>query len=285
LPELTGLFVATLTPFDASNRLDSGAVRDLVSFLIESGVEGLCPCGTTGEFLYLSEAEKVQVVEATVRAANGSAPVMAGVWALSENETARLARAAEDAGADAVFLPPPIYYPCSQDRIVAWYRGVKTATRLPVFAYNIPAYAANSIETSTASSLVAEGTIAGIKDSTGSEPRMTELVARLGGACRVLAASDAFAYRARQIGAHGFISALANVAPDAMRAIWDGDAELQQRVAALRTTVKECGGIAAIKELSRLRGLDLGRCRQPCSELSSEQRQRLRSAWDAPIDS
>ena len=85
------------------------------------------------------------MVRATVEGANGRAPVMAGVWALRVEEAADLARHAEDAGAQGVFLPTPIYYPADDRAIFQWYDAIHKATSLPVFAYNIPQYAANTI--------------------------------------------------------------------------------------------------------------------------------------------
>src|SRR5437763_11389498 len=121
MAEFTGIFVATLTPFDDANRLDFGVIRAHAQFLIDGGVNGLSPCGTTGEFLYLSVGEKVRLVAETVAAAKGRIPVMAGVWALTVKEMTLLCRAARDSGASAVFLPPPIYYPADDDTIVRWY--------------------------------------------------------------------------------------------------------------------------------------------------------------------
>src|SRR5690349_1237443 len=118
MSEFSGLYVATLAPFDGSNRVDSGVLRAHVDYLIAGGVDGLSPCGTTGEFLYLSVGEKARVVEETVRAANGRVPVMAGIWALTVKEMQLLARSANDCGASAVFIPPPIYYPADDDTIV-----------------------------------------------------------------------------------------------------------------------------------------------------------------------
>src|SRR5262245_46700169 len=89
----SGLFVATLTPFDSNNRLDPGVIRAHTQFLIEGGVNGLSPCGTTGEFLYLSIGEKARIIEETSQSANGKVPVMAGIWALTTKETTLLARA------------------------------------------------------------------------------------------------------------------------------------------------------------------------------------------------
>src|SRR5947207_14073915 len=110
MAEFTGIFVATLTPFDDANRLDFGVIRAHTQFLVEAGVNGLSPCGTTGEFLYLSVGEKVRLVAETVAAAKGRIPVMAGVWALTVKEMMLLCRAARDSCASAVFLSPPMSY-------------------------------------------------------------------------------------------------------------------------------------------------------------------------------
>src|SRR5260221_539419 len=99
-----GCYVATLTPFDTADRLDTGVVRAHAQWLVENGAQGLCPTGTTGEFLYLSEEEKRQVVAATVEAVGGRVPVLAGVWALRQDERERLTQAAQDVGAEGVFL-------------------------------------------------------------------------------------------------------------------------------------------------------------------------------------
>jgi dihydrodipicolinate synthase/N-acetylneuraminate lyase len=276
----TGLYVATLTPFTEDNRVDSEGVRELAAFLIQNGASGLCPVGTTGEFLYLSKEEKLLLIRETVRSAHGKARVIAGVWALDMAEIACLCREAEQAGADAVFLPPPIYYPASEETIFRYYEAVHCATRLPVFAYNIPAYASNTISIACAVRMMQAGVIQGIKDSTGDVRTMTDLVGRLGGHIAVMAASDAFVSAARQIGAHGFISALANYDPALVRRIWDGDSGLQETLTLLRSEVKSCGGLPAIKYLTTLRGFDMGRARLPFSDLSEEQRVRLRQTHE-----
>src|SRR5438105_2098325 len=133
MPEMTvfqGCYVATLTPFDAADRLDEGVLRAHVDWLVDKGVQGLCPAGTTGEFLYLSLDEKRRVVQESVRAAAGRVPVIAGVWGLRESETLTLAKAAEESGADGVFLPPPIYYPANDAAVFAHYAAVHATTSL-----------------------------------------------------------------------------------------------------------------------------------------------------------
>ncbi|MCC6728227.1 MAG: dihydrodipicolinate synthase family protein [Chthonomonadales bacterium] len=276
-----GLMVATLTPFDGNDRIDPGALRRHVEFLVGEGVAALCPVGTTGEFLYLTAGEKVRVVEETVAAAAGRVPVVAGVWGLRPRETALLCRAARAAGADAVFLPPPIYYPASDDAIHRHYAAAAADSELPVFAYNIPAYAGNALSSDLVERLVADRVIAGIKDSSAKSDRMAELVSRFSGRIAVEAASDSFAAQARELGADGFISALANIWPAAFRRLWDGETSLQPAVDAARDAVKRAGGIAALKHLLGLRGFAFGDSRLPYSALSEEARAALAGAFQA----
>ena len=281
MTDFSGLYVATLTPIDASDRLDFGVIRSHTDFLIKGGVAGLCPAGTTGEMLYLSIGEKVRLIEETVRSAGGRVKVVAGVWALREKEVGLLSRAARAAGADAVFLPPPIYYPADDEVIYRWYAAVKEAAALPVFAYNIPSYAANAISIPCIERMVTDGVIAGIKDSTGKADQMIQLVSNFAERINVEAASDAFVTEARKLGAHGFISALANIWPKAFVKLWGGDESLQPAVDAARKAVKQAGGIPALKYLASKQGFAFGNARVPSTTLHQEQRESLDSAFAA----
>ncbi len=258
-----GCYTATLTPFDAQGKLDAGAAKCHAQWLIANGIAGLCPAGTTGEFLYLSEPEKREIVAATVAGAAGNVPVIAGVWALTQREMQALARHAEEMGANGVFLPPPIYYPADDAAIFNHYAAIHAVTSLPVFAYNIPQYAANTISFECLDRLFAEGIIAGVKDSTGNAERVAELVRRYGAEHTVFAASDSFATEGRRLGADGFISALANAAPQLIAAIWNGDESRQPEADALRTELKRTGSIPGLKRLLTTQGFPFGASRLP----------------------
>ncbi len=279
MDNFSGLLVATLTPFDEIDRLDFGVIRTHTQFLVDGGVAGVCPAGTTGEMLYLSVGEKVRLVEETVRSAKGQVKVIAGVWAHQPKEVVLLSKAAEAAGANAVFLPPPIYYPANDETIYRWYVTVHEATSLPVFAYNIPAYAASGISLDCIERLSTDGVIAGVKDSTGKAEQMKTLVERFGERIAVEAASDSFATEARKIGAHGFISALANIWPSAFKRLWDGDESVQAGVDIVRSAVKRAGGISALKYLAGKRGFAFGASRLPFSDLTDDQRGTLDAAF------
>ena len=280
-----GCYVATLTPFSERGAFDPGAITAHTQWLIENGVSGLCPAGTTGEFLFLSHEEKTRVVSMTLSAVHSAAtrtgstlvPVLAGVWSLHAVDAAELAGRAEGMGADGVFLPPPIYYPASDDTIFAFYETVKNRTKLPVFAYNIPQCAANEISLNCLERLFTAGIIAGIKDSSGKRERVQQLVARFGAQYTVFAASDAFAAEGRALNADGFISALGNVVPGLFADLWAGNTDLQAEVDTIRNATKQIGSIPALKYLLKRQGFDFGTCRLPTVPLTDAQRGLLDS--------
>lgn len=265
-----GCYVATLAPFDSGDRVDEGVVRAHAEWLVEAGVAGLCPAGTTGEFLYLSAAEKNKIYRATVAGAQGRVPVIAGVWGARPEQATALTKLAEDAGAAGVFAPPPIYYPASADSIFRWYENMQSASGLPVFAYNIPQYAANEVSLDCLERLFAEGVIAGAKDSSGKAERIGEQVRRFGDRGVVFAASDSFATEGRKLGADGFISAIANVAPSLFVKLWAGDEALQPQVDALRNALKQVGSISGLKRLLTQKGFAFGHSRIPYTEVPED---------------
>jgi 4-hydroxy-tetrahydrodipicolinate synthase len=270
------MIAATLTPFGEDGGVNEAAIERHVAFLLEGGVDALAPAGTTGEFLYLSPTERADAVRATVRAAGGRAPVIAGIWAQDADEVGELARRAERAGADALFLTTPIYYPASDAVVEAWYRSAGRATGLPLFAYHIPQYAVNGVSAAVLERLMEANVVDGIKDSTGKEERLRELLDTCRGRIPVYGASDSFALRARQLGADGFISALANIFPRTFARIWRGDAAAQDQANRVRAAVKGYGGIGALKALLRARGIDMGCTRLPFADPSPAEEADLR---------
>jgi 4-hydroxy-tetrahydrodipicolinate synthase len=280
------MIVATLTPFRADGSVNSEAVARHVEYLVAGGIPAIAPVGTTGEFLYLSEEEKSAVLRAAVGAAAGRLKVIAGIWAPDVEGVARLARIAEEAGADAVFLTTPIYYPASDEAVLRWYQAARGATGLPLAAYHIPQYAVNGVSTDVLRRLIEEGTVQGIKDSTGKPERVQELLDVSTGRIAVYGASDSFALRARRMGVDGFISALANIYPRTFTRIWNGDADAQAKIDQVRTAVKGYGGIGGLKALLRSRGLDFGGTRLPFGDLDADAERELLTAVErlGPLD-
>lgn len=272
---ITGMIAATLTPYTSDGAVNLDRVAEHVGYLAQGGIPAIAPAGTTGEFLYLSEAERAAVVRTSVEAAAGRMKVIAGIWALSAEGVGSLARQAEAAGADAVFLTTPIYYPATDEAVVAWYRSARQHTGLSLFAYSIPQYAVNTVSSTALRRLIDEGTVQGIKDSTGKADRVQELLDLCAGDAAVYGASDSFALKARQMGVDGFISALANIYPHTCSRIWNGDAEAQAAIDRVRSAVKGYGGIGGLKTLLRSQGLDFGPTRLPFADLSAAEQAEL----------
>jgi len=275
MASIQGVIVATLTPYGADGAPDAGQVREHVAYLADAGIPAIAPVGTTGEFPFLTLEEKRLLLRAACEAAGKRVAVIAGVWAPRLEEIAALCRTAEEAGAGAVFLTTPIYYTYPAAALVEFYRFVRRQTSLPLFAYNIPQYANNELTVPMLETLAAEGAIQGIKDSTGQEPRLRGLLDALHSRIAVYGASDSFALRSRELGADGFISALANIYPRTFQRIWSGDREAQAAIDRIRTAIKGYGGISGLKHLLARRGFRFGASRLPFTELSDTARCEL----------
>ena len=214
--------VALLTPFGPDGRLDRGALREHVELLVDGGVDGLMPCGTTGEGLLLDDDELQLVIAETLAAVAGRVRVLAHVGRASTAATVRAAQAAVGAGVDGVSAVVPFYYSYDDAQIVRHFRTVVEALDgTAVYAYAIPARTGNELTPAAARELGEHG-LRGVKDSTKSRERMHEY---LGCGVDVLTGTDAFVHEAFAAGAAGCVSAIANVRPDLLCALRDGGGE------------------------------------------------------------
>lgn len=163
--EFRGIFTPLVTPIAADESPDLRSLGRLVEFQLQNGVHGLWAMGTSAEFAAFDENERASVVEKTVEVAAGRVPVIANISDASTRLAIRHGRHALAAGADALAATPPYYFPHTQDELLCHYRLIRDALDLPLFIYNIPQTVRVRVELSTAKSLMAEGSAAGIKDS------------------------------------------------------------------------------------------------------------------------
>lgn len=143
---LEGVYVPLLTPLRGGGSVDEHAVAGHAERILAGGVDGLVALGTTGEFADLDAEERARVVAATVKAAGGRVPVLAGVGATGTTEACAHARAAADAGADAVLALPPLYWKLGADGLVRHYEAVCAATDLPVVLYDFPSLSGTPLD-------------------------------------------------------------------------------------------------------------------------------------------
>ena len=207
-----GSIPALVTPF-AGGKVDFEALEAFIDWQIAEGTSGLVPCGTTGESPTLSYAEHYAVITATVKAAAGRVPVIAGC---GSNDTATAIahmRHAETAGADAALIVVPYYNKPSQAGLIAHFTALAAASALPIIIYNIPGRSVADMSTETMAMLAALPTIIGVKDATGNLARVSAQREACGAEFIQLSGNDDMALGFNAMGGVGAISVTANVAP------------------------------------------------------------------------
>ncbi|MCG8557702.1 MAG: 4-hydroxy-tetrahydrodipicolinate synthase [Proteobacteria bacterium] len=221
-----GLLTALVTPFRGGS-VDEDALRSLVEAQIDAGVDGLVPCGTTGESTVLEQQEYVRVVRAAVEQAKGRVPVVAGAGSSSTGRTIELCKLARSAGADGVLLVVPYYNRPSQEGLVAHYRAVLRAVPRPAIIYNIPARTGADLEVASLRGLADVPEIVGIKEATGDVARAQDIIAACGDRFAVLSGDDLLTLAVLGVGGRGVISVSSNVAPalvlEVVRSFRQGD--------------------------------------------------------------
>jgi 4-hydroxy-tetrahydrodipicolinate synthase len=222
LAAIEGCLTALVTPL-AGGKVDFAALAKLVDWQIENGVDGIVSVGTTGESATLDVDEHVAVIAATVKAARGRVPVIAGAGANATSEALTLTKASEDAGADALLHVTPYYNKPSQEGLYRHFEAIARATKLPIILYNVPSRTACDLLTDTVARLADQhgDNIIGIKDATGNLVRGGELIAKVGSRISVLSGDDGTAFPLYALGARGVISVVSNVAPREMAEMWD----------------------------------------------------------------
>lgn len=206
-----GIFTALITPF-SKGEVDEKAFQNFVEWQVEQGINGLVPCGTTGESPTLSHAEHMRVIELCIEAAGGKVPVMAGSGSNSTEEAVFLTRHAQDAGANAALVVAPYYNKPSQEGLFQHFKAVAEAVDIPIFIYNIPGRSVVNITDETLARLAKLPNIAGLKDATGDLCRPLTLRAK---GCDLiqLSGEDMTAVAFNASGGVGCISVTSNIAP------------------------------------------------------------------------
>lgn len=207
-----GAWTALVTPFRGGS-VDEAALRELVERQIDAGIDGLVPCGTTGESATLQGDEHRQVVRAVVQQARGRVPVLAGAGSASTARSIELAAIAKESGADGVLLVCPYYNRPTQAGLEAHFRAVAAAVSLPVVLYNVPGRTGCDLTVETLRRLADVKSIVAIKEAGGSVARVQQILGACGDRFAVLSGDDALAWPSIAVGATGVVSVSSNVVP------------------------------------------------------------------------
>ena len=210
-----GALTALVTPF-RDGSVDEAALRDLIEWQIQSGIDGLVPCGSTGESATLSHSEHDAVIRITIEQARKRVPVVAGTGSNSTAEAIRLTAAAREMGADGALLISPYYNKPTQDGIFRHYKTIASSVDLPLLAYNIPGRTGSNIAPETFARLAEIKNVVGVKEASASMDQSSDILQLCGDKLTILSGDDALTLPLMSLGAKGVISTISNVMPREM---------------------------------------------------------------------
>ena len=213
-----GVFVAIVTPFK-NGKIDEEALRGLIDFQIAGGVDGIVPCGTTGESATLNHEEHDQVIRIAVDACKGKASVLAGTGSNSTQEAIQLSRNAKNAGADGLLQITPYYNKPNQEGLYHHFSSIADAVDLPIVLYNVPSRTSVNMVPETVVRLAKIEKIVGIKEASGSLQAISKIIDNCGKDFTVLSGDDPLLWPILAIGGKGIISVTANILPAKVAAL------------------------------------------------------------------
>ncbi|MGH6762381.1 MAG: 4-hydroxy-tetrahydrodipicolinate synthase [Phyllobacterium sp.] len=212
---LHGALTALVTPF-RDGVVDHQAFSTLVEWQIKEGINGLVPCGTTGEAPTLCWEERIAVIRRCVEIVDGRVPVIAGTGTNDTHSTIASTSAAASIGADAALIVTPYYNRPTQEGIFRHFEAVARSVNIPIIIYNVPSRTGVDLTLATMERLATIPTIIGIKDATGELSRPMALSNVVGDRFIQLSGHDATAFGFKTMGGRGTISVLANIVPRAV---------------------------------------------------------------------
>ena len=283
-----GVFPAIITPFRTGSRpdLDLEGLRANVAWLVEQGVHGIVPCGSTGESATMSHKEHEKVVEETVDVVNGKIPVLAGTGSNNTEEAVLLTKAAKNIGADGVLVISPYYNKPNRSGLIKHYTKIADLD-IPVVMYNVPGRTGqnlNDFKPSLVAELAKHPNIVGIKEASGNLGQMWQIVEDTREeSFKVISGDDNLTLPLLQIGGVGVISVAANVEPARMVGMYEsfkkGDymkaRKLHFELEPLFKDLFIDTNPIPVKKAVELRGMAAGPVRLPLDDLDAERTAKL----------
>lgn len=292
---ISGILTPNITPVDSSGRVDEDKLRGYVDWLIEHGVDGLYPNGSTGEFVRFTAEERRRIVSIVVDQTAGRVPILAGAAEANAKETIAACDAYGQMGVRAVAIVAPFYYRLSSEGVYAYFREIASAVSVDVTLYNIPLFA-SPIDVATVVRLASEyPRVVGIKDSSGDLPNMMRMIAAirpLRDDFSFLTGWDAALAPMLLAGADGGTNATSGVVPELTRAIHravlagnvDRAMRLQYQLLPMFDAMIALGEFPeGFRAGARSRGWDLGTGRVPLSDPQRDAVARSQREIDALV--
>jgi 4-hydroxy-tetrahydrodipicolinate synthase len=286
----SGAFTALVTPFK-NGEVDVEALEGLVEFQIVGGINGLVPCGTTGESPTLSEEEDRLVIETVVRVTNGRVPVVAGTGSNNTASAIKYTKMAEEVGADGSLQVAPYYNKPTQEGLFRHYAAIAENTSLPLVLYNIPGRTNVTIAPETMAQLAEIPNIVGVKESTLSMNMVSDIRRLCGEEFAILSGDDPMTLPLMALGGTGVVSVASNIAPgavsDMVAAMNSGDLargrELHYKLLPLIRALSVETNPIPIKAAASLLGLCSDELRLPLVPMSGENLSNLQTVMEGRV--
>jgi len=270
---IKGVITPTVTPFDDAGEVNLDAIQPMVDFLIEHGVKGVYPLGTTGEGVLLSKEERKLVADATVKAVDGAVPVIVHTGSITTRDTIELTQHAYDIGADAVAVITPYYFELSDEALEQHFSAIAESTpELPIYLYKFPAVTGNTISLELVTHLANKHeNIVGLKDSSGDLLTLFATNHLHDGQFNTAMGPDELIVGGVAMGIDASVSGHSNLVPEIIVGIYNatvaGDLEEARRyqymLNAVRNILQAGAWLPLVKGLMIERGIPVGGVRRP----------------------
>ena len=214
--DIKNCYVAMITPLDENKEVVEEDLRNWVDYLIDNGVHGLVPMGTTGESATMSHEEHRKVVEIVVDQTKNRVPVIAGAGSNSTREAIGLSQFAENTGADGCLVIVPYYNKPMQSGLIAHFTKVAESVKIPIILYNVPSRTGRNLEVETVIKLSKIKNIVAVKEASGNLDQMMRIVKGTDEDFSLISGDDGLTLSMYGIGGKGVISVAGNIATKKM---------------------------------------------------------------------
>src|SRR6266403_2244211 len=266
MTDFHGVFPYLVSPVDASGQIRADVLGRLCDDLIKSGVHGLTPLGSTGEFAYLNNAQRAAVVQTTIEAARGRVPAVAGVASTSIADAVAQAKSCQKLGADGILAIMEAYFPVADPQVESYFRTIADAVDIPIVIYTNPQFQRSDLTLDVIERLAAHPRIGYIKDASTNTGRLLSIMNRYGDSIKVFSASAHIPVAVMLIGGRGWMAGPACIIPrqsvelynlcQAKR--WDEAMALQRKLWRINEAFSRFNLAACIKAGLELQGYEVG---------------------------
>jgi 4-hydroxy-tetrahydrodipicolinate synthase len=286
MTDFHGVFPYLVSPIDPSGKIRESVLARLCDDLVAAGVHGLTPLGSTGEFAYLNNAQRMAVVQTAIEAAKRRVPVIAGVASTSTAYAVAQAKAYEKLGADGILAIMEAYFPLADAQVESYFRAIVDAIDIPVVIYTNPQFQRSDLTLDVIERLAAHPRIGYIKDASTNTGRLLSILNRCGDNIKVFSASAHIPAAVMLIGGVGWMAGPACIIPRQSVALydlckaarWDHAMALQRKLWRVNEAFARFNLAACIKAGLSIQGYDVGDPVPPQAALTADQRTVVEAA-------